>query len=50
MSILALALLTSMWTSDVSGTVALLGLLAIYLASQELLMLVGLAYRCLGPF
>lgn len=40
-SVLALALLCSIWEPDVSGSVALLGLLAVYLASQELLILVS---------
>ncbi len=40
-SILALSLLTSIWLSDTSGSVALLGLLSVYLTSQELLMLVS---------
>ncbi|KAF8072517.1 olpB [Scenedesmus sp. PABB004] len=38
-TILALALLCSIWSPDVGGSVALLGLLAVYLQSQELLML-----------
>lgn len=29
----------SIWTTDVSGSIALLGLFAVYMASQELLML-----------
>jgi hypothetical protein len=33
------ALLCSIWTTDVSGSIALLGLFAVYMASQELLML-----------
>jgi hypothetical protein len=40
-STLAIALLSSIWESDVSGSIALLGLLAVYLASNELLTLVG---------
>jgi hypothetical protein len=46
-STLAIALLSSIWESDVSGSIALLGLLAVYLASNELLTLVGGAD---GPF
>lgn len=38
-SILALALLVSIWQSDVSGSIALLGLLSVYMSSSELLML-----------
>lgn len=38
-STLALALLTSIWEGDVSGSTAVLGLLAVYLASTELLIL-----------
>lgn len=38
-SILILALITSLWVSDVSGTIALLGLLSIYMSSTELLVL-----------
>jgi hypothetical protein len=30
----------SIWTSEVSGTISLLGIMAVYLASQELLVLV----------
>lgn len=33
------ALLCSIWTTDVSGSIALLGLFAVYMASQELLVL-----------
>jgi hypothetical protein len=44
-STLAIALISSIWSSDVSGSTALLGLLAIYLASNELLTLVGHAMR-----
>lgn len=33
------ALLCSIWTTDVSGSIALLGLFGIYMASQELLVL-----------
>lgn len=33
------ALLCSIWTTDASGSIALLGLFAVYLASQELLVL-----------
>lgn len=29
----------SIWTTDVSGSIALLGLFAVYMASQELLVL-----------
>eukprot|EP00798_Chlamydomonas_sp_ICE-L_P016389 gene16389-22591_t len=36
---LSLALVNSIWLSDVSGSAALLGLLAVYLASSELLLL-----------
>ncbi|GFR50191.1 hypothetical protein Agub_g12359 [Astrephomene gubernaculifera] len=36
---LGLALLTSIWASDVSGSTAVMGLLAVYLASTELLLL-----------
>ncbi|PNH08516.1 hypothetical protein TSOC_004916 [Tetrabaena socialis] len=36
---LALALLTSIWASDVSGSTAVMGLFAVYLASSELLLL-----------
>lgn len=42
---LSLALLTSIWTSDVSGSIAVLGLLSVYLASSELLLL----YAVFGP-
>lgn len=38
-STLAIALLSSIWEADVSGSIALLGLLAVYLASSELLLL-----------
>ncbi|WIA28385.1 hypothetical protein OEZ86_010931 [Tetradesmus obliquus] len=38
-TILALALICSIWTSEVSGTISLLGIMAVYLASQELLVL-----------
>lgn len=38
-STLGLALLTSIWSSDVSGSTAVMGLFAVYLASNELLML-----------
>ncbi len=38
---LALALLTSIWASDVSGSTAVMGLFAVYLASSELLLLVS---------
>jgi hypothetical protein len=40
-TILGLATLLSVWHSDVSGSLALLGLLSIYLSSSELLVLVG---------
>ncbi|KXZ48353.1 hypothetical protein GPECTOR_28g760 [Gonium pectorale] len=36
---LGLALLTSIWSSDVSGSTAVMGLFAVYLASNELLLL-----------
>ncbi|EFJ48411.1 hypothetical protein VOLCADRAFT_104795 [Volvox carteri f. nagariensis] len=36
---LGLALLSSIWASDVSGSTAVMGLFAIYLASSELLLL-----------
>jgi hypothetical protein len=39
-TVLALALLSSVWTSDVSGTVGIIGLISVYLGSQEVLMLV----------
>eukprot|EP00882_Tetradesmus_deserticola_P011549 GHRQ01012216.1.p1 GENE.GHRQ01012216.1~~GHRQ01012216.1.p1 ORF type:complete len:204 (+),score=94.90 GHRQ01012216.1:605-1216(+) len=38
-TILALALICSIWTSEVSGTISLLGIMAVYLSSQELLVL-----------
>lgn len=38
---LGLSLLTSIWQADVSAVVALLGLLAVYMASSEMLVLVG---------
>ncbi|MEW5307258.1 MAG: hypothetical protein WDW36_009666 [Sanguina aurantia] len=36
---LGLALITSIWHADISGTVALLGLLAVYQTSTEMLLL-----------
>jgi hypothetical protein len=36
---MVLSLLCSIWHSDTSGTVALLGLLSIYMSSAELLLL-----------
>lgn len=39
---LGLALLSSIWASDVSGSIAVMGLFAIYLASSDLLLLVCL--------
>lgn len=38
-SLLPQALLCSIWTTDVSGSIALLGLFAVYMASSELLVL-----------
>lgn len=38
-STLSIALLSSIWTPDVSGSLAVLGLLSVYLASQEFLVL-----------
>jgi hypothetical protein len=37
----AAAACCSIWTSEVSGTISLLGIMAVYLASQELLVLVS---------
>lgn len=37
---LALALFTSLWLADASGSVALLGLFSVYAASTEVLFLV----------
>jgi hypothetical protein len=39
-ALLALALLSGLWTSDGSGTLGLLALTAVYIGSQELLLLV----------
>lgn len=45
--VLSIALLSSIWASaGVSGAVALLGLLSIYLASSELLQMVRLLFHC----
>ncbi|KAL6761071.1 hypothetical protein V8C86DRAFT_2542510 [Haematococcus lacustris] len=38
-TVLVLALITSIWHSDVSGSIAVLGLLSIYMSSTELLIL-----------
>mmetsp|Transcript_9184 Transcript_9184/g.16116 ORF Transcript_9184/g.16116 Transcript_9184/m.16116 type:complete len:191 (-) Transcript_9184:642-1214(-) len=38
-TILVLSVLTSIWHSDMSGSIAVLGLLSIYLSSSELLLL-----------